>query len=140
MNRVMAFGGTSFQQELAENVANFCISELMPRIKTFDICIMLSDDMENADGYCLSRSNREFELEIDSRLKGEDFISAICHEMVHVKQHARGELIDKDSLTKIWKKAEYYAMYSTVDEYMALPWEAEAYTLQEELCSSFKEL
>jgi hypothetical protein len=31
-------------------------------------------------------------------------------------------------------------MYSTVNEYMALPWEAEAYELQEVLCNEYKQL
>ena len=48
--------------------------------------------MENADGFCLAESKREFVLEIDSKLRGDDFITAICHEMVHVKQYARNQL------------------------------------------------
>lgn len=138
MNLVTAWEGTHFQRTTAEMVVRFCIQRLMPRMKSLDICIQLSDDMDGADGYCLAVDNREFVIEIDSRLKGDDFITAITHEMVHVKQHARGELKDLTLATKMWKKQEYISLYSTVDQYIELPWEAEAYALQEVLCDEYK--
>ena len=138
MNLVSAWGSTHFKRTTAEMVVNFCIERLMPRMKTLDICVQLSNDMDHADGYCLAVDNREFVIEIDSRLKGDDFITALTHEMVHVKQYARGETKDVNTFTKSWKGDEYISMYSTIDEYMALPWEAEAYQLQEVLCNEYK--
>lgn len=140
MNTVTAWGGTKKKRELAEDVVNFCIEEMMPRMKTLDVTIELSRKMDSADGYCLAETERQFIIEIDTRLDFEDFVSCICHEMVHVKQHARNELKDVDFLTKLWKKQEYIGVYSTVEEYMALPWEAEAYELQEVLLERYKEL
>jgi hypothetical protein len=140
MNQVMAWGGSHFKRTTAEMVVNFCIERLMPRMKSLDICVQLSNDMEHADGYCLAVDRREFVIEVDSRLKGDDFITALTHEMVHVKQYARGETKDVNTFTKSWKGEEYIAAYSTVDEYMALPWEAEAYELQEVLCNEYKQL
>lgn len=141
MNLVSAWNSTQEKRDLAEAVVNFCIDRLMPRMKTLDICIELSDDMENADGYCLSVDSREFVLEIDSRLEGDDFISCICHEMVHVKQHARNELKDHKVLAlKKWKGEDHIAMYTTIEEYMNLPWEEEAYRLQEVLLNEYKAL
>ena len=140
MNQVMAWGGNHFQRTTAEMVVNFCIQRLMPRMKTLDICIQLSNDMEQADGYCLAVDNREFVIEVDSRLKGDDFITALTHEMVHVKQHARGELQDHTLALKKWKGEEWITLYSTIDEYMNFPWEKEAYELQEVLCNEYKQL
>jgi hypothetical protein len=140
MNHVSAWGATKKKRELAEDVVNFCIEELMPRMKTLDITVELSRDMDKADGFCLAETKRQFILEIDSRLNYDDFVSCICHEMVHVKQQARGELEDLNLLTKRWKEQEYFGIYSTVEEYMALPWEAEAYRLQEVLLERYKEL
>jgi len=141
MNLVGAYSGTEEQRTLAEEIVNFCIDRLMPRMRTLDICIQLSDDMENADGYCLSVDNREFVIEIDSRLKGDDFITAITHEMVHVKQHARNELKDCKAIAlKKWKGEDHIALYTTVEEYMNLPWEEEAYRLQEVLLNEYKSL
>ena len=140
MNTVMAWGGSQFKRKTAEMVVQYCIDRLMPRIKTLDICVQLSTDMDHADGYCLAVDNREFVIEVDSRLKGDDFITALTHEMVHVKQYARGETKDVNQFTKSWKGEEYIAMYSTVEEYMELPWEKEAYELQEVLCNDYKSL
>ena len=118
MNTVMAWGGSQFKRKTAEMVVQYCIDRLMPRMKTLDICIQLSKDMDHADGYCLAVDNREFVIEVDSRLKGDDFITALTHEMVHVKQYARGETKEemmertgswKDVFEQQWKGARFYA-------------------------------
>lgn len=140
MNQVMAWGGNHFQRTTAEMVVKFCIQRLMPRMKTLDICVQLSNDMEHADGYCLAVDDREFVIEVDSRLKGDDFLTALTHEMVHVKQHARGELKDHTLALKKWKGEDWITLYSTVEEYMNFPWEKEAYELQEILCNEYKQL
>jgi hypothetical protein len=137
MNDIQAFGATKSKRALAEDVAYFCINEMMPRMKTLDVCIHL-DKLPEADGYCLAVTDREFQLEIEKTLTEDDFITAVCHEMVHVKQFARGETKDINRFTKQWQGTEYLSAYSTIDEYMALPWEKEAYELQEVLCNSYK--
>jgi len=106
-------------------------------METLDICVHL-DKLPEADGYCLAVTNREFNLEIEKTLTEDDFITAICHEMVHVKQFARGETKDVNLFTKQWKGIDYLSAYSTVDEYMTLPWEKEAYEMQEILLKKFK--
>ena len=139
MNDIMIIGGSHYKRTTAEMVIEFCIKKLMPRMKTLDILLYLEKNMDRADGYCLAESKRSFVLEIDSRLKGDDFITAIIHEMVHVKQYARGETKDVNQFTKSWKGEEYISLYSTVEEYMELPWEEEAYRLQETLCEEYKQ-
>lgn len=137
MNDIQAFGSIKSKRKLAEDVAYFCVQEMMPRMETLDVSIHL-DFLPEADGYCLAVTEREFNIEIDKRLSEDDFISAVCHEMVHVKQFARGETKDVNLFTKRWKGEEYLSAYSTVDEYMNLPWEKEAYELQEVLLKKFK--
>ena len=139
MNDIQAFGSTKSKRTLAEDVAYFCIDQMMPRMKTLDINIHL-DKISEADGYCLAVTDREFNLEIEKTLDEEDFITAICHEMVHVKQFARGETQDINIFTKRWKGTEYLSAYSTVDEYINLPWEKEAYKMQEELLQKWKKM
>ena len=139
MNDVMVVGGSPYKRTLAKKVINFCIDRMMSRMKTLEIMMYLENDMENADGYCLAETNRAFVLEIDSRLRGDNFITAITHEMTHVKQYARGETKDVDKLTKSWKGEEYICLYSTVEEYMNFPWEKEAYEMQEILLTKYKE-
>ena len=137
MNDIEVYGSTKSKRNLTEEVVHFCIQEMMPRMETLDICVHL-DKLQEADGYCLAVTNREFNLEIEKTLTEDDFITAICHEMVHVKQFARGETKDVNLFTKQWKGTDYLSAYSTVDEYMTLPWEKEAYEMQEILLKKFK--
>ena len=137
MNDIEVYGSTKSKRTLAEDVAHFCIAEMMPRMETLDITIHL-DKLPEADGYCLAVTNREFQIEIEKTLDEEDFITAVCHEMVHVKQFARGETKDINMFTKRWQGTDYLSAYTTVDEYMDLPWEKEAYKLQEILLKKFK--
>ena len=58
MNIVEASGGTRGQRELAEEVAYFCIGELMPRLRTLDIVIELKKCWEdNAEAFCYPTEN-----------------------------------------------------------------------------------
>ena len=57
-----------------------------------------------------------------------DFVSTIIHEMVHVKQFARDEMNGYDMR---WKSK----IISVETDYMDLPWEKEAYKLEEKLIS-----
>ena len=139
MNVIQVNGGNKFQREIAEKVVGFCIKELLPRFRTLEIVVNIKKIKGDAVGYCMMEdTNREFEIEVDRELSLKDFITTLTHEMVHVKQYARGETKDVNQFTKSWKGEEYISLYSTVDEYMALPWEKEAYELQEVLCNDYK--
>ena len=128
MNIIDVYNGKSAKQtNIAYDVIEFCIKRLMPRMKTLDINLEFLYDMGNADGWCLAIDKREFCIEIDKNLDGDDLITAICHEMVHVKQYARGEL---DINGKV--------AYNTMEEYLSLWYEQEAYKLQEVLLEEFK--
>lgn len=140
MNNVMAWGSNKKKRSLAESVVNFCISTLMPRMSTLDICIQLTRDLEFHDGLCLCVNPREFVLEINSSLDDDEFIETLCHEMVHVKQHARKELVDQTLALKKWKGQEWITLYTTLEEYMAFPWEKEAYEMESILRDRYKSL
>ena len=114
MNDIEVHGSFKSKRRLTEEVIHFCIQEMMPRMETLDITIHL-DKLPEADGYCLAITNREFQIEIEKTLDEEDFITAVCHEMVHVKQFARGETKDVNLFTKLWKGAEFLSAYSTID-------------------------
>ena len=80
----------------------------------------------------------QVEIEIQKGIDEDDMITAIFHEIVHVKQGARKELVDTGFCTKTWCGVEYICITSTTKEYMAQPWEAEAYYLQEELFTEYQ--
>jgi hypothetical protein len=127
MNLIEVTGGNKYQRELAEKTVAFCIKELLPRFRTLDITIKLRKLPEGNYGYCMmGDNNREFELEINRDLPLKDFITTLTHEMVHVKQYARKEM---DANTMRWKKGRV----AQGTDYMDLPWEKEAYRLEDKL-------
>ena len=86
-------------------------------------------DKSQSAGLCESVDERNFK--IDVALFG-NWLSTLAHEMVHVKQFAKGEL---DPAMTRWKSNRY------VDhiEYWDQPWEKEARRLQNKLVLEFEE-
>lgn len=117
---------------MAFDAVNFAIKKLMPRKRNLTVEITITDIPDDADAYHCCIDKGEHEIEVQSGLIEEDFMTAIFHEMVHVRQHERGLLKDH-GIRKAWKGEEYIGIYDTTETYMNLPWEEEAYRLQEEL-------
>src|SRR6056300_742322 len=91
MNLVCAWGENEETCRLAENVVNYCIGKLMPRMKTLDVCIQIESDCD-ALGYCLAVTPREFVIEVKEDIDTYTLIETLAHECVHIKQYARKEL------------------------------------------------
>ena len=107
-------GGTKTQRELTENVAMFAIKNLFPKIRKYFILIRLDKFND-----CFEYDERDYVINIDKKQDRDDFITAIFHELVHVKQYLKNEM-------------DNYTFKATTDYYM-LPQEQEAYSVQEEL-------
>ena len=121
MNFIEVNGGTKFQKEVAFKVISQMITELMPRMKTLEITVRIRKFNDDAIGYCMMEdTNREFDIEISKDLSLKDFVTALCHEMVHAKQYARNEM---SCYGGKWKKKKI----SDDTAYYDLPWEKEAY-------------
>ena len=138
-NEVNIVGGTKAQRELTEKIVQWCIKDMMPRMKTLDILVKIKDLKGAAMGYCLrGDTNREFELEIDKNMRLYDFFSTITHEMVHVKQYARNEMRFNERTGAImWKRSRV----SPNTPYYNLPWEKEAFRVERGLAlRCFEEL
>lgn len=126
-------GGTERERILTEEAFHFAVQTLMPRKKNLDVEIYLRDmDEDDAEGYHCFIDKGEHNIELQKGLSEDDLITLIFHEMVHVKQHEKNELKDY-GIRKMWKGEEHIGVFSTVDEYKSLPWEEEAYRLQEEM-------
>jgi hypothetical protein len=127
MNLVEIKGGKKSQREVVLKTVNLMIKELLPRVRTLDISVNLKKMTDDAVGYCMmGDTNREFEIECSKEMTLKDLVTTICHEMVHVKQYYRKEMDDRGFT---WKKKD-------IDEktpYYDLPWEKEAYAMQDEL-------
>ena len=102
-------------------------------MKTLDIEVVLTN-VNDAYGYCHSISNREFEIEIDKKLKEYDFISTVAHEMVHVWQYATKQLTQK-GCREFWKGKDY-----TKTSYSKQPWERQALRMEKQLLKEFKKI
>ena len=125
MNFVTVTGGNKTQRKVAETTTHQMIAELLPRFRTLDIEVKLkkfTKSDEDAIGWCLMEdNNRTFVIEINKDIGVTELVTTICHEMVHVKQYVRKELFSEVNF------------YSNREEYLKLPWEIEAYKLQEVL-------
>jgi hypothetical protein len=127
MNLVEVTGGKKYQRDIAQKVVYAMIDTLMPRMRTLDIEVKIRKISGDAVGYCMQEdTNRMFTIDVQKDLSLRDFITTICHEMVHVKQYARNEM---DCYGKKWKTK----VISDKVGYYDLPWEKEAYRLQDKL-------
>ena len=120
MSEITVSGGTKKQRQLVSSIADYCIVKLgMKRLSTLNIDINLKKNLD-ACGYAVSFSKREFELEIQKTQSLRRLLETVAHEMVHVKQYARGELTDTHGA---WKGQPV----DPETEYWDLPWEIEAH-------------
>ena len=116
---ILVTGNRSKKRQNVYREAIFAWNYLMPRISKCDVYIEIKK-LKDAHGYGLELDKREYEIEIDQRLKGDDLITTVFHEMIHVRQGVRKQYQNINTIN-----------YKTYDEYMKLPWEIEAYKLQE---------
>jgi hypothetical protein len=81
---------------LARDAAIFAFEHLMPRMKKqVDLEIVFA----KLDGICADQvetGDREFEIEVDNKLQGDELLTAIFHEVVHCVQDLRGGKSDWD--------------------------------------------
>lgn len=119
--------------ETVEAVEFYSSLLLSPRLsKHIDLEIIFTDDLK-FKGLCSyldsHRKPREFEISLDNRLGKRSQLLTLAHEMVHLKQFAKGELRDvRDVASKSWKQVwNGQALSEESTDYYDLPWEIEAY-------------
>ena len=123
-------GGSASQKKHVASVVEFCIQKLMPRMNNLNITVRLKDLKGDAYGYCLAVDGdrpdrpREFDLEIHCKMALRKVLETVCHEMVHVKQYARGELYQGSRIAKHRWQGKWI---SNSVEYWDQPWEIEAH-------------
>ena len=137
-------GGSKTQKELITNVSHWVANEVLgPRLsRVVDIDYTITRRLD-ADGWCTWEDSnirpREFFIELRSEQLYPELILTICHEMVHVRQMARGEL-KENGLSKGGKY--HYQTWKGIRvrkniAYAKQPWETEAYKLQQPLYDKF---
>lgn len=83
-----------------------------------------------------SNAYQFIKVKINARLNKKQQELVLAHEMVHVKQYAKGELIVHIDQPVIWKGRKYGNRYSY---YLRTPWENEAYQQDNQLTIQWKE-
>jgi len=156
---VIVNGGTKEQRLLVHNITGWFCMKFFNRFKSYNIEFDLMKIKGNVQGWCMEIDRNASHIEIDKRLEGDDFITCVLHELVHVKQQFKGELKELNGKAKKWKDEIHIGLlnYSNMDkvesekikkialdknvfisDYMDLPWEIEAYAMQETLLIEWK--
>ena len=134
------------RRRMAYDAIEMCVTKFTPRLKDklfiqlngeydlFDKCGVYADCTFSDDDD--SRLPRSFIIRVDNNLPIKIFITSILHEMVHVKQYAKGEMrwLSRSEKTR-WKNT----VVSDRRAYYDLPWEIEAHGHEEGLYEQFTE-
>ena len=82
VNMIYVTGGSRAQRKYAQSLAEFCLKKLLPRHKTIIVDINLCRVANGSVGNCLPTSDfnkpREFEIEVDCRMKLRDLLTTIA--------------------------------------------------------------
>ena len=92
---VIVSGGTKKQRELVHNITDWFCDKFFNRFKSYNIEFDLIKIKGNVQGWCMDIDKNASHIEIDKRLKGDDFITCVLHELVHVKQQFKKELVEE---------------------------------------------
>tara|TARA_B100000989_G_scaffold281026_1_gene244904 strand:+ start:429 stop:860 length:432 start_codon:yes stop_codon:yes gene_type:complete len=131
---ILINGGTKKQRNLINDISWWFCNKYFSKFKYFNIEIDLTKIKGEVQGWCMEVDKNASHIEIDKRLKDDDFITCVLHELVHVKQQFKGELKEMNGIEKMWKGEVHICI-----DYMNLPWEKEAYHMQEVLLKEYKE-
>jgi len=128
--------------ELFREVLQFAADRLISKQlqKKIFITLAVQSLPANVNAFCEWEDNyinpREFKITLSPRMSLEKKIQAIFHEMVHVKQYAKNELRERFQPNhKMYWKKEFIDRNEVA--YRDLPWEVEAFHLQDVLTLAY---
>jgi hypothetical protein len=108
-------GARGRKAALIEDAVVFAFRCLMPRVRKEVDIEVICRRLKGVEGYELETGDREFQIDIHNKLKGDDLLTCIFHEVTHVVQDLRG------TRTEEMEKLPY----------LERPYEIEAYEQQE---------
>lgn len=120
------YGEQLLGSRLSKNIKILLVFEKLPNM--FNAMCQWEDDNHRC---------RNFVIIVNKNLNKKTILISLAHEMVHVKQYARGELKDylRNNTVK-WKNRKFNLQ--TV-KYWSSPWEKEAYKKDKILYEAFKQ-
>jgi hypothetical protein len=140
-------GKSSITKKEVRHAVQYFASKLMRSdlLKTITIDIEFVSLKGPYKAYCSYLDNnirpRMFNINVNNNMSKWSIIKALAHEMVHVKQYAKGELQDyitpkKTDLVK-WKGKKFTSS-DDWENYWMSPWEIEAYGLEVGLYETYR--
>lgn len=116
------------------------------KIKSINIKLATSIDYGTSRGDCRQEAHIDgsfdLHLKLDTTYCLPDMIATLAHEMVHIKQVVKGELVHDGDIW-IWKdkkmiyKDAWYNDFTIAQQRDRLPWEDEAYGREKILAKKF---
>ena len=110
-----------------EGLCNFYARELKIDHMDFFLAVRSRKNLD-AQACVAEILPRVLVMEVDTSLTGERLVTAVAHEMIHVKQIVRGQL--KKQVSKRGKVTWYWLGKLCNKKYYNQPWEIEAYSRQ----------
>lgn len=110
----------SLSKDFLSEVFFWAVSEIMPSRRRLDVTISLCHLEKPATGYHWNMDRYTHEIELEKNQSNADLITALFHELVHVRQTSNGIYSDDNV------------------PYCERPTEIEAYEQQEELYTKWK--
>jgi hypothetical protein len=86
-------------------------------------------DME-VDGFCTQEDEFDYTIELRSDLRNEDLERTIIHELVHIWQYVRGDLV-QEHIDGLGPRMVWMGEDMTSVDYNDRPWEQQAVALEE---------
>lgn len=122
----------------------FALNKFCPRMADRILIMVKGDDRllekHNEFAYCVYLSadttQREFQIIMDNTINPHTWIRTLMHELVHVKQYAKGEMkyYERDNINVKWSESKINV---NTECYWDLPWEIEAHGREEGLTQQF---
>ena len=126
-------GRKSATKALIEVGTKFLVKELKLENSTYRLDILTEPGMSKTDGIrgvVHKLGPRYLVMIIDSKLDYERLLVTLSHEMVHVKQYAKGQVTASRSC-----KTQYWMGKKVRKDYYDQPWEIEAYSKERNLAN-----
>ena len=127
MNTFISFAGYNHRKKLVRNAIEWFFPRYIGK-HTVDIDIFDKQmNREGTYGACSLMGSysrpREFEIEMNNTLCDNEYIQALFHELIHIKQWILRQRVSTKGDKNFW----YGKQIDDNIEYMDLPWEKEAF-------------
>jgi hypothetical protein len=121
--------GSRRNKKFVEAILPSMISQLKLEKCTKAVVVRVKDECDDNQGITVDLSDITgcYMVVIKPTRKLKDMGLTLAHEMVHVKQLAKGVLKNKNNGTNIWAGKQY----GKKTAYLDMPWEIEAFSKQE---------